>query len=175
MRPIRVAWVNDIVGSLGRSPEEEVAEEIVELQEDLGYKMDLVAHDRFMENVDQLDIDLLVFDYGGASSSYSDTPWTQLEAACRWAQEHPGRLVLLYTTFTGKMYRNLLRYESAKNLGSENIMYWWPPTYAGPDEDEAQKEHVKAWFVGGDFEPYWQPDPNPPHAGLKVPKKRPNP
>jgi len=171
VRPIRIAWVNDICGGFKRSPEEEVEEGLQELTKDLGYKLDLVAHDRFMENVDQLDVDLLVFDYGGAGGSYSDTPWTQLEAACRWAQEHPGRLVLLYSSMTGKMYENLVRLESAKQLESANVMYWRLPGFRHTIDDEiAQQDHIKAWFVGGDFEPWL--DPDPPHAHLRPPGRR---
>ena len=160
MRPIRVAWVNDLGGSLGLSPEEEVEKEFGRLAWRLGYKLELVAHDRFMENVDRLDIDLLVVDYGGASSSYSDTPWTQLESACRWAQEHPGRLVLLYSAFTGKMYERLVKYESAKELESENVMYWHLPGWQHSLDDEVeQQDRIRAWFVGGEFEPYEDPAP----------------
>jgi len=171
MRPIKVAWVNDARGSYKCTPEEEVEEGVRELTKDLGYKLDLVAHSRFMENVDRLDIDLLVFDYGGASGAYSDTPWTQLEAACRWAQEHPGRLVLLYSSFTGRMYQNLVKYESAKALESENVMYWLLPGFRhSVDDDREQRDRIRAWFVGGDFEPWV--DPNPPHAHMKAPGRR---
>jgi len=166
MRPIKVAWVNDIVSSLGRTPEEEAAEEFQMLQEILGYRLEMVARDRFVENVEQIDIDLLVFDYGGAASSYSDTPWTQLEAACRWAQEHPGRLVLLYSSFTGRMYEDLVKHEAYQELKSDNVMYWHLPGYGHTIRDEMKhQDQIKVWFTGGEFEPYDNPAP----SSLKTP------
>ena len=171
MRPIRVAWVNDIVGSAGRTAEEEAAEEFQRLQQDLGYKLEMVAHSRFVRSVDQVDIDVLVFDYGGASGSYSDTPQTQLELSCQWAQEHPGRLVLLYSSFTGRMYERLVKHEAYKELESDNVMYWHLPGYEHTVRDDIKhQDQVKAWFVGGDFEPWVEP--KPPHAGMKAPGRR---
>ena len=84
---------------------------------------------------------------------------------------HPGRLVLLYSSMTGRMYERLVKYESAKKLEAENVMYWQLPGFRHTIDDEiAQQDHIRAWFVGGDFEP-WS-DPSPPHAGMKAPGRR---
>lgn len=172
MKPIRVAWVNDVRASQGMTAGEEAEKEIYALQVRLRYKLHLVKQSLFIEDVEQLDIDLLVFDYGGAASSYSDRLWDQFEAMCRWAHEHPGRLVLLYTGMTGKMYQNLIGVEAYAALAAANIQLWQLPGWEHTvDDDIAQRDKIRAWFTGGDFEPFVDDDDLLPQV-LKTPGRR---
>jgi hypothetical protein len=53
------------------------------------------------------DLDLVVIDYGGLSTSYGAS-WERAEwevrTVCEWAREHPGKLVVLWTAFTHRIY-----------------------------------------------------------------------
>lgn len=153
MRPVKAAWINDVVSSLGRSPEQEIEEELSFLQEKLGYRVDVVAQGRGMDVVRGKDIDLLVFDYGGASGSCGNFVWDQFEAMIRWAREHEGKLVLLYSSFTGKMYENLMKEETKDRIHTENILHWVDTTLDF-EKDESWHAKASAWFLSGDFEPY---------------------
>lgn len=146
MKPIRTAWISDIVGSLGRSREEEVADDLPDLAETLGLELDLVVSDRGMEAIKDQKIDMLVFDYGGAANAYGNSTWNQFDAMIAWAEEHPSSLILLYSSFTSRMYGELLR-SKADEVGSVNIMSLFV-------KNDIDSERAKAWFVGGDFTPY---------------------
>jgi len=151
MKKIRTAWVNDRVGSLGRSSAEEMEEERPQLAEALGYQINVVRHSNTMADVKET-IDLLVFDYGGAANAYGESVWDEFDAMVTWAEDHPGALVLLYSSFTSRMYGELLR-SKADDTGLANIMSWFI-------KNDIDSERVKAWFVGGEFETYeWEPIP----------------
>lgn len=115
----------------------------------LGLKVELVVQGRGMHVLGDKDIDLLVFDYGGASSLGSDdTCLDQFETACKWAEEHPGRLLLLWTTFTVMLYRRGIK----DNHQSANVLWRFDPNNTSQEADDRHRKRIKAWFAGGDFE-----------------------
>ena len=50
------------------------------------------------------DVDLLLVDYGGLHASYSGAWDTYGHEVKRWADEHPGKPVLLWSAFTAACY-----------------------------------------------------------------------
>jgi hypothetical protein len=153
MRKIRVGWVNDAYGSGGGTADEEAADDIKRLESTLEYKLESVVIGRHMSDVADKDIDLLAFDYGGAAHSYSNTPLIELKAMIKWAEEHPGRLVILYSQMTGRMYSRYVKSEFFVGSVPSNIRYWHlPDIHASWDDDTRERENIAAWFAGGEFE-----------------------
>jgi hypothetical protein len=57
-------------------------------------------------------VDLLIIDYGGMSSfGARDTATFNIRLCCEWAQNHPGTLCVLFTTFTMGLYEDELEGE----------------------------------------------------------------
>lgn len=51
--------------------------------------------------------DLFLIDYGGMTTSGArDTAVVNIRYACRWAEEHPSRLLVLWTWFTGQAFED---------------------------------------------------------------------
>jgi len=51
--------------------------------------------------------DLVIIDYGGMSSmGASGTAASQIDAVCRYAQEHPSCLVVIWTGYTAEVYED---------------------------------------------------------------------
>ena len=166
MRSIKTAWVNDPVGSLGRTSTEEMIEDRDMLARSLGYEIDVTKHANSMADVQGQHFDLLVFDYGGAANSYGKSAWDEFDAVIAWAEDHPGTLVLIYSSFSGNMYRNLLQ-GRADSTELANIKVWHDPD---PDRDlRDSMEDARAWFVGGDFAPQ-VPAPIPENVVTPEPK-----
>jgi hypothetical protein len=54
------------------------------------------------------DADIMIIDYGGISFGASDTAAFNIKFACKWAEDHPGKLLILWTVFTEMIYKNEL-------------------------------------------------------------------
>jgi hypothetical protein len=142
---IKVGWINDPFGSYGRTPEQEIRDELGILQSELDYVLELVAWGHDISAVQDKKIDLLVFDYGGADM-VGDLIWYHLKAVCEWALEHERVMVLMYSRMTGEMYHNMIHSESGSYLRSENVSLWRKSFRRSEILDIHNR--VRAWFIG---------------------------
>ena len=55
--------------------------------------------------------DVLILDYGAAAFGSRDMGIWQVRDGCRWAEEHPGRVLLLWTSHTNRLYKDELEQE----------------------------------------------------------------
>lgn len=62
------------------------------------------------------DVDVLVVDYGGLHGAYGDIVYRYSDAVAKWADEHPGKLVVLWTSFTCNMYRTVFEREFGREV-----------------------------------------------------------
>ncbi len=105
---VKVAIVNDYYGSTDETDEEERAWYIKALN-GAGIPAVLV----FGANVpyelkNAPDFDLLIVDYGGMAARNFELGLDQVRVVRRWAEEHPGHLVVMWTYFTVKLYKELV-------------------------------------------------------------------
>jgi hypothetical protein len=91
----------------------------------------------------QTDADLLVIDYGGMSSCMGGEDRSRMEVrmACNWAEDHPGRPVVIWTSFTARLYRGELEAEFG-HLGNILIRTSYPST----DEINAFFDVLRGWL-----------------------------
>ena len=106
---IKIGIINDPLGSSGFTPEEE-AEEIALTLRSSGLASELVAHGNDLRAVQDKDIDVLIIDYGGMSvyGSFESAEYN-IRRACEWAEEHPGKLMVIWTPFTARAYEGELQ------------------------------------------------------------------
>jgi hypothetical protein len=106
LRPIRAIIIDD-----DPRPDDKDPGAIVGWFEVYGWKMEVVAHTRQVSRVQYIDADLLVIDYGGLSFGYGDG-WTlahyEVRRACEWAENHPGKLMVIWTAHTARLYSDEL-------------------------------------------------------------------
>jgi hypothetical protein len=70
---------------------------------------------------DSHEMDVLVVDYGGLHGGYGDAVHRYGTSVAKWAEEHPGRLVVLWTPFTSTLYRST--FEAEFGSGREQHLY----------------------------------------------------
>lgn len=97
----RVGFVQDF--SNDNEEEREVA--LSELELWTKRPFEVVWHGTEREMPKMPDVDLLLVDYGGLHHAYGDAIEVYGRAVKRWADEHPGKLVLLWTAFTAACYK----------------------------------------------------------------------
>lgn len=118
---IKTLIIADPSGSAGMEPEEEadfIARYMAELHGIvLNYTITTGAH-----MLDEIKPDLVILDYGGAMMGYGDTAFSQVSYVLKWAEEHPSKLVLIYTLFTTWMVHEV--YEDIIPL--DNVLFWDP-------------------------------------------------
>jgi len=167
---VKTGIVTDFMASSMATSEEERAE-IVDILSSWGLDLDVrYSEDAIMEDMPRLD--LLVIDYGGLSGMGSDGLVTaQVNEALFWAQEHPGALLIIWSSYTWRIYHYELE-EQFGHLG--NVKFRYPPTehYVDLDNEERyqneMEDAVRLWF--GASKP--NPEPNsleliePPHLNL---------
>ena len=89
-----------------------------------------------MHIMDRSDAEILVIDYGGMSICGSgDVALRQVHEAIRWADEHPGGLLVIWSDFTASLYYEVK--EGFKHL--DNVVF-----RAGDTGREAI-EQIKKW------------------------------
>lgn len=85
--------------------------------------------------------DLLVFDYGALHHAYGDTKLRWNAAVERWCEDHPGKLALAYSAFTGYIVDEL-RAELGEVPDNLVLLY----ERRGVDQDPAAWAKVRAWY-----------------------------
>jgi len=141
MRTIRVGIVVDFMGWSEQTPEEE-RDEIIELLQATtleGANVKLVAYANWVHGVTGTPMDLFVLDYGGVLPGADDMVRSQIRTAIKWAEDHPGKLLYLYTDFTRNWYER--EYDETFG-GHENIVYRFRNDHL---EDEVEAK-IRQWF-----------------------------
>ena len=131
----RVGIITDFPMSM--TPEEE-REEIIATLSDYGLEISGVVASFDITEVLGSNPDLVIIDYGGMyTSGGSDTASWNINYVLSWAENHPGKLVALWTHFTGVLYKQ----EFEAVFGHlDNVTY--PTGYS----DSAVEDKIKAWF-----------------------------
>lgn len=101
---IRIGFVQDFA----RSNEQDRQVAIIELEDWIGRgRFEIVWHGDERAMAGMPEVDLLLVDYGGLHHAYGDALQRYGHSVRRWADEHPGRLVVLWTAFTSACYRSV--------------------------------------------------------------------
>lgn len=104
---------------------------------EFGLPINVVLRGIGMHQVGNRRLDLLIIDYGALSFGAHSTGEWQIRAACQWADNHPGSLLVLWTWFTQQLYERELK-ERFAHL--DNILLYC----ADPDQTSVA---LKRWFV----------------------------
>ena len=81
--------------------------------------------------------DLLVIDYGGMSVFGGEgNSRFAVMMACEWAENHPGKLVLIWTAYTAKLYDHELQ---ATFGHLDNIVFRYPAHKVFPNASEEKE------------------------------------
>jgi len=98
----RAGIIVDNLGSLGESPEEEADFIIRALKSIYDFPCEMVQFSTDYNDIGKKNIDLLILDFGGLTSGYGTghTIGAYQRNALKWADEHPGKLLLIWTAFT---------------------------------------------------------------------------
>lgn len=132
---VRVGIITDFPMSM--TPEEERAEIVTTLSE-YGLEISEVVASFDITEVLKSNPDLVIVDYGGMSTSGAhDTASWNINYLCRWAEDHPGKLVALWTYFTGVLYRRELKAEFGH---LSNV------TYPTGSSDSTVEDKIRTWF-----------------------------
>lgn len=158
----RLAVVIDDMGTLHETPDEELDGILKDLRDD-GLEPELVHYGHDPVAIPDTQIDLLVVDYGVIATKTSD--WTR--HLLRWAEDHPGSLLLIWSSMTADGFVEELR--EVIERGGQSVYddgrEWTPPWPAnvravhsgnkwyakwgdgdGVDWLRASSEYVRAWF-----------------------------
>lgn len=66
--------------------------------------------------------EFIIMDYGGIMPGSDNDVW-QLRQLCEWAESHPGKLVLIWTSFTSRVWK----FELENEFGHlDNVLHWKP-------------------------------------------------
>lgn len=118
---IKTLIIADPSGGAGMEPEEEadfIARYLAEMH---GLVIDYTITTG-AQTLDEAKPDLVILDYGGAMIGYGDTAYSQVKYVLKWAEEHPSKLVLIYTFFTTWMVHEIQ--EDIDPL--DNVLFWDP-------------------------------------------------
>lgn len=149
MKKIKTLIIADPSGGAGMEPEEEadfIANYMAEAHGIvLNYTITTAAH-----VLDEVKPNLVILDYGGAMMGYGDTAWRQVDYVLKWAEEHPSKLVLIYTLFTTWMVHEIQ--EDIDPL--DNVLFWDPSdkyrrSLKWEERDAHQEEvalKIKHWY-----------------------------
>lgn len=131
----KVGIITDFPMSM--TPEEE-REEIVRALSEYGLEISRVVASFDITEVLESNPDLVIVDYGGMSTSgaYDTASWN-INYLRGWAEDHPGKLIALWTYYTGVLYKQEFDAEFG-HLG--NV------TYPTGSSDSTVEDKIKAWF-----------------------------
>lgn len=146
MKPIKVGIVVDCTGGWDTTPEQEI-EEIMEFLI-VGAKLPvwLAASGEHVGVVEGKSVDLLIIDYGGLMPGAYGVQVSQIEQACEWAKEHPGKIMIIWSSHTREIYIDEL--ESVfGNLG--NVRFRFKSRF-GSDLHTEMFDELKTWYGIGE-------------------------
>lgn len=143
----RVGVCIDNMGTMGQTPDEE-RDEILQDLARLGLEPELVhySHDPLSIPFEK-QIDLLVVDYGIIAIQGHGDDWTR--RLLQWADEHPGSVLLIWSSMTADGFvhelRDSLERQLGKQLELDSDAEWAPPWPA----------NVRAYHVGNKWYAKW--------------------
>lgn len=156
MTKIKTLIIADPAGGVGNTPEEEgdfMAKYLAEVHGIvINYTVTTAA-----QTLDEAKPDLVILDYGGAMMGYGDGAWRQVDYVLKWAENHPSKLVLIYTLFTTWMVHEIQ--EDINTL--DNVLFWDPSDKyrrSMPWDERAKHQEVVALKIR-----HWYgvPEPEP--------------
>jgi len=101
---LKAFYLIDFMGSAGKEPEQEVADTMKAFA-DLGLPVELSGWSYSFDDIENYPfIDIVILDYGGVLPGADDMVRGQLRAAWQWAEEHPSKLMIVYSLYTWRMY-----------------------------------------------------------------------
>jgi len=118
---VKTLIITDPTGGAGMSPEEEADFIARYMAEMYGIVLNYV-HSTAAQSLKEVQPHLVILDYGGASIGYGDTGYHQIEYVLKWAEDHPSKLVLIYSLFTTWMVHEIQ--EDIEPL--DNVLFWDP-------------------------------------------------
>ncbi len=141
MKPIRIAIVVDSMAGFVITPEQEI-EEIIEFLTVKCFPISLVAGGEHMGIIDGKSVDLLIIDYGGLGPGAGGLAVSQIRAACEWAENHPGKIMIIWSNFTREIYID----ELEEHFGDlDNIRFRFKKRF-GADINEELFDELKLWY-----------------------------
>lgn len=174
-KPIRTIAIQDPVGTSDKTPEEELAEAVEQIERIVRPRKLRVTEQAGVS--EDMDAELVIFDFGGmwmGNSLMQDNS----RRLIRWMQDHPSSLVVVISSFT---YRHGLAPE-LEDLGlvkSGEIRNWRDEDAKQPHEvlpnlvvigsrlDDRSDEMIRAWFCEGQAPAEPEPEKTPKLPALK--------
>lgn len=141
MKPVKIAIVVDSMGDFDLTPEQEI-EEIVEFLAVKCFPVKLVAGGEHMGVIDGKSIDLLIIDYGGLMVGAHGVQISQIRGACEWAENHPGKIMIIWSNFTREIYIDELEHVFGD---LDNIRFRFKSRF-GADLNEPMFDELKLWY-----------------------------
>lgn len=138
---IKTAFVFDESGF--QTPEDEAQLAIEELAA-LGIAVRIAKVATNMMDIYRDRFELLIIDYGGLSTMGGSHANMQVWTACKYAEDHPGTLVVLWSKFTERVYRGELR-ETFGHLTNVLLRFEQNETVYD-NAPERFGKMIKAWF-----------------------------
>lgn len=158
----RVAIVNDYATDDVEQEQQEILENLSLYLSDIEF---VIGSASFTEELLSRSFDVLILDYGGVSAGAQGLVDFQIRTACKWAEEHPNKLLILWTDHTAWEYEQGLK-EEFPDLANIFYRFGQPFSYSADNSDETFGKAVRLWF--GQTEPPTQ-EPMP---KLMPPKSR---
>jgi len=126
---------------------EEEIEEVIQFFDLLDLECEVVTQAYHMMDLGQKRLDCLILDYGGvAARGNTASANMQIWAACNYAENHPGALVIIWTKYTARVYEDELKSEFG-HLTNVLLRFEGDESPYSGDESRFQQA-VKRWFAG---------------------------
>lgn len=106
--------------------------------------VEVKATGRGIHEVKDVIVDVLILDYGAAQFGATEMGRWQSRDARKWAEDHPGKILLLWTSFTKQLYET--EWSQYDNL--PNVIYRWeePPLEADDDLMDHAFAAIAVWL-----------------------------
>ena len=146
MKPIKVGIVVDSMAGFDLTPEEEIEEIMEYLMIGAKLPVQLVAGGEHMGVINRKSIDLLIIDYGGMLPGAYGVQVSQIRGACEWAENHPGKIMIIWSNFTREIYID----ELEEHFGDlDNVRFRFKSRF-GSDLNTEMFDELKLWYGIGE-------------------------
>lgn len=145
---LKVYALFDFMGSSDKTTEEEAADAIEQLAVE-GIEAELVGCTSYITDDMNHSVDMLLVDFGGVMPGAQDTIDSNLREVRKWAEEHPGKLVVIWTQFTAEMYYNAVDSEFGD---IDNVIYLFASMHHDDfyestfDRMDTMYDKIRAWY-----------------------------
>lgn len=121
----RVAIIND-PDPYSIIPDDRERAMVLDDLTDHGFEPKVVYSGTEFDRIPNLDVDLLVVDFGGAAQSYSSPVGDWMRIVMAWADNHPSSFVFLWSTMTADFIGAELR-DRLPGGSFDDTRGWWKP------------------------------------------------